>query len=318
MTPERFAVLQALLAYLLARCGEEREATIPADELVERFRIPPEELEEHLSLLNLVNFGGGCYTVYAELDGAQVHVDKELYGETFRAAPRLTPLEARAIRLALEYVGPMIAAEAHTPLERVRRKLEETFGQFELAQTPEPHGDDSRGELRLDVQRRRSAAGGSSRSSTRRRARRRRRRASSSRTCSSASSRTGRAHVGPHARRRAELPARPDARARSCTSERFEPREGFEPSRLRDARTARVLYTRSRALGARARRASARRRGRRRRYAGRQRRVARERDLLLPRRGGRARARRPAHAHRATARRSSRASSASNRLRVTT
>src|SRR5262249_22767211 len=65
-------------------------------------------------------------------------VDKEMYGDTFRAAPRLTPLEARAIRLALEYVGPMIAAEAHTPLERVRRKLEETFGEFELARTPEP------------------------------------------------------------------------------------------------------------------------------------------------------------------------------------
>src|SRR5438309_9486322 len=32
----------------------------------------------------------------------------------------------------------MIAADAHTPLDRVRRKLEETFGEFELAQTPEP------------------------------------------------------------------------------------------------------------------------------------------------------------------------------------
>ena len=33
----------------------------------------------------------------------------------------------------------MIAADAHTPLSRVRKKLEETFGQFELARTPEPH-----------------------------------------------------------------------------------------------------------------------------------------------------------------------------------
>jgi proteasome accessory factor C len=108
---------------------------------VERFSIPEDQLEEHLSLLNLVNFGGGCYTVYAELHGDTVRVDKELYGDTFRAAPRLTPLEARAIRLALEFVGPMIAAGAHTPLERVRAKLEETFGRFELAQTPEPHED---------------------------------------------------------------------------------------------------------------------------------------------------------------------------------
>src|SRR5690348_18468382 len=40
-----------------------------------------------------------------------------------RAPPRLTPLEARAIRLALEFVGPMIAADARTPLERVRAKI---------------------------------------------------------------------------------------------------------------------------------------------------------------------------------------------------
>jgi proteasome accessory factor C len=33
----------------------------------------------------------------------------------------------------------MIAAGAHSPLDRVRAKLEETFGQFELSQTPEPH-----------------------------------------------------------------------------------------------------------------------------------------------------------------------------------
>jgi proteasome accessory factor BC len=138
VAPERFGLLQALLAYLLDACGEGNEAEIPARELAERFRIAPESLEEHLSLLNLVNFGGGCYAVYAELRGDHVHVDKELFGDTFRAPPRLTPLEARAIRLALEFVGPMIAADAHTPLARVRRKLEDTFGEFELAQTPEP------------------------------------------------------------------------------------------------------------------------------------------------------------------------------------
>jgi proteasome accessory factor BC len=138
VAPERFAVLQALLAYLLDRCGEDSQAEFPAQELVDRFNIPFEGLEEHLSLLNLVNFGGGCYAVYAELDGDTVRVDKELFGDTFRAPPRLTPLEARAIRLALEFVGPMIAADARSPLERVRSKLEETFGEFELAQTPEP------------------------------------------------------------------------------------------------------------------------------------------------------------------------------------
>jgi proteasome accessory factor BC len=142
VAPERFGVLQALLAHLLAACGEEREATISAAELADRFSIPPDQLEEHLSLLNLVNFGGGCYAVYAELHDDEVHVDKELFGDTFRRPPRLTPLEARAIRLALEFVGPMVSAGAHDTLANVRRKLEETFGQFELSQTPEPHAGD--------------------------------------------------------------------------------------------------------------------------------------------------------------------------------
>ncbi len=145
VAPERFGVLQALLAHLLAACGDDRGTTLEADELAERFSIPREELQETLSLLNLVNFGGGCYTVYAEVneDTGRVRVDKELYGDVFRRAPKLTPLEARAIRLAIEYVGPTIAADAHTPLARVRRKLEETFGQFELSPAPTKRpGDD--------------------------------------------------------------------------------------------------------------------------------------------------------------------------------
>jgi len=145
--PERFAVLQSLLAHLLGRCGDERRAIIPATELTERFRIPSDQLDEHLQLLNLVNFGGGCYAVYAALEGDVVRVEKELFGDVFRRPPRLTPLEARAIRLALEFVGPMIAAKAHTPLERVRRKLEETFGQFERRETPEPPVETAEEEL---------------------------------------------------------------------------------------------------------------------------------------------------------------------------
>jgi predicted DNA-binding transcriptional regulator YafY len=139
VAPERFGVLQALLAFLLASCGNATSARIPASEIVERFKIPPDQLDDHLQLLNLVNFGGGCYAVYAALEDDEVYVEKELFGDTFRRPPRLTPLEARAIRLALEFVGPMIAAEAHTPLERVRRKLEETFGEFDVDEGPERH-----------------------------------------------------------------------------------------------------------------------------------------------------------------------------------
>ena len=244
VAPERFAVLQALLAYLLAECGTDREATIPAGEIVTRFNIPEDELEEHLSLLNLVNFGGGCYTVYAELHGDEVHVDKELYGETFRAAPRLTPLEARAIRLALEYVGPMIAADAHTPLDRVRKKLEDTFGQFELAQTPEPHVDTEEEQL---VRVFSEAIG--------------KRRLVEIEYQKEGEQNWSNRTVEPYSLER-ELPNwrvhtwdrtrdgersfRLDRmRGATLTKETFDPREGFEPSRLRDARTAQVLYSKS-------------------------------------------------------------------------
>jgi proteasome accessory factor BC len=240
--PERFAVLQALLAYLLDRCGENAEAEIPAADLVERFGIPPKELEEHLSLLNLVNFGGGCYAVYAELDGDTVRVDKELFGDTFRAPPRLTPLEARAIRLALEFVGPMIAADARTPLERVRAKLEETFGEFELAQTPEPQvqraEEDLVGTLSRGLRERRLVEvdylkEGEDEIST---------------------------HlVEPYSlerrlpywyvhtwdrTREAERSFRLDRmRSARIQRSRFEAREGFDPHEFRDARTARIWYS---------------------------------------------------------------------------
>ena len=169
VAPERFGVLQALLAHLLASCGDEtrrpprrRRARGSAS------RSRARSSRSTLSLLNLVNFGGGCYTVYAEVDEetGRVRVDKELYGDVFRKPPKLTPLEARAIRLAIEYVGPTIAADAHTPLERVRRKLEETFGQFELAQTPRPRGRRRRGGRSCGRSRTAPTSAGSSRSST--------------------------------------------------------------------------------------------------------------------------------------------------------
>jgi proteasome accessory factor BC len=241
VAPERFGLLQALLAYLLAACGEEAQAVIPAAELIDRFMIPAEALEEHLALLNLVNFGGGCYAVYAELRGDNVHVDKELFGDTFRSPPRLTPLEARAIRLALEFVGPMIAAEAHRPLDKVRRKLEETFGQFDL-QTAEPPAD------RVEERLIRALSEGIKRR----------------RLVDIEYVKVGEEAVVAHTvepywlerqlphwyvhtwdRTRGDVRSFRLDRMRSATlgSEKFEPREGFEPDRLRDARVARIHYS---------------------------------------------------------------------------
>ena len=242
VVPERFAVLQALLAFLLARCGERPSAEIPAREIVETFHIPKDQLQDHLSLLSLVNFGGGCYAVYAELQGDVVRVDKELYGDTFRAPPRLTPLEARAITLALEFVGPMIAAEANDPLRNVRRKLEETFGQFDRAQTPDPHVGTEEEDLVKTLSR----------------AIRDRRlveieyqkegeETPSHRVVEPYTLERELPHWYVHTWDRtndAERSFRLDRmRSARLTKDRFEPREEFEPHEFRDARVARILYS---------------------------------------------------------------------------
>ncbi len=242
VAPERFAVLQALLAHLLAACGEERSAVIDASELIKGFNIPEDQLQDHLSLLNLVNFGGGCYAVYAQLEGDKVRVDKELWGDTFRSPPRLTPLEARAIRLALEFVGPMIAADAHTPLDRVRRKLEETFGEFELAQTPQPYAGSEEERLVRTLS---DAI--------------RKRRLVELEYLKEGEETPSARVVEPYALERSlpywyvhtydrtsegDRTFRIDRmRNARMARETFEPREGFEPTRLRDARRARIWYS---------------------------------------------------------------------------
>jgi proteasome accessory factor BC len=242
VAPERFGLLQALLAHLLAACGDDKTAVLDARELADGFSIPLEELQDNLSLLNLVNFGGGCYAVYAEHVDDVVRVDKELYGDVFRRPPKLTPLEARAIRLAIEYVGPTIAADAHTKLTRVRTKLEETFGRFDLNATPEPRvASDEEALVRVlseGVEKRRVVEleylkDGEEKPTLRR--------------------------VEPYTIER-ELPVwrvhtwdrtvdgartfRLDRmRSARLTDERFAPREGFDPSYLHNPRVARLLHS---------------------------------------------------------------------------
>src|ERR671932_2556683 len=162
-------------------------------------------------------------------------------GDTFRAPPRLTPLEARAIRLALEFVGPMVAAEAHNPLDNVRRKLEETFGQFELAQTPEP--EVTRDEEQFVATLARAI---------------RERRLVELEYLKEGSATPTKRIVEPYALER-ELPNwsvhtwdrtrdgertfRLDRmRSARLTKERFEPRDEFEPHEFRDARAVRIWY----------------------------------------------------------------------------
>ena len=157
-------------------------------------------------------------------------------------APRLTPLEARAIRLALEFVGPMIAAGTHSPLDRVRAKLEETFGAFDL-------DADARAARRRRGGSRRDAHAGD------RRAPRRRARVPQA-GVDRGDDADGRAvldrapaaalvrpHLGSRPRPAAQLPPRPDEEREAAAEAASRPRAGFDRSELHDATTARIWYS---------------------------------------------------------------------------
>ena len=197
-------------------------------------------------------------TPSASTTDASIHVEKELYGDEFRRPARLSPLEAKALLLALDLVGPLVAADAGTTLDDVRAKLEAAFGRYDMRGAPDAAADAARRGRALGALARRCA------SRTRRRDRVPRR---------------ARPTTVERARRRAALPARrarrlvlrhlgshaPTASARSASTasarrercdETFERRASVDRARRRRARRPRrhgvgVVLGRGRALGAR-------------------------------------------------------------------
>ena len=159
VAPERFGVLQALLAYLLAACGDGRATRDPgATSSPSASTIPPRgargaplaaqprQLRRRLLRgLRRARAATRCTSTRSST------------ATRSGCAPRLTPLEARAIRLALEYRRP-----ARSPPRRTRRSTacarssRRPSAQFELDQTPEPHGRARRGGARRDALARRS------------------------------------------------------------------------------------------------------------------------------------------------------------------
>lgn len=125
---ERFARLLALMTRLLAACGDSPEAHIPVSELREALNLDRKVLEDDIGLLNLINFGGGCYALYAQLEGDTVAVLKETYGDRFARPARLSPLEAKALLWTLDFIGDRLPVEAGTSLSSVRAKLEAAIG----------------------------------------------------------------------------------------------------------------------------------------------------------------------------------------------
>ena len=101
--PERFARLVTLASVLIA-AGRE-DAARRSSEVCERLQISEQELREDISVLNVVNFGGGAYVIYAEVQGDEIEVDTEPYSDTFDRPARLLPIEANALIAAINFLG---------------------------------------------------------------------------------------------------------------------------------------------------------------------------------------------------------------------
>jgi proteasome accessory factor C len=125
--PERFARLVTLASVLIAAGREDRRLSVA--EVCDQLNMTPQELREDISVLNVVNFGGGAYVIYAEmLPSGEIEVDPEPYSDTFDRPARLLPIEGNALVAAIDLIGlaqedlrtareKVVAALGHDPVE---------------------------------------------------------------------------------------------------------------------------------------------------------------------------------------------------------
>jgi predicted DNA-binding transcriptional regulator YafY len=120
--PERFARLVTLASVLIeaGRAGRR----IGVEHVCEQLQISPQELREDVAVLNVVNFGGGAYVLYAEvLPSGEIEVDPEPYSDTFDRPARLLPIEARALLAAIELLGVHLSEHLPTARDKLERAL---------------------------------------------------------------------------------------------------------------------------------------------------------------------------------------------------
>jgi proteasome accessory factor C len=140
--PERFARLVTLASILIeaGRAGER----VPVDDICDRLQLSEEELREDLSVLNVVNFGGGSYVLYAEInEQGEIEVDPEPYSDNFDRPARLLPVEAKALVAAIDLIGEHIPEGA---LTSAREKIVAALGEDPMEQglqVARASGDDS-------------------------------------------------------------------------------------------------------------------------------------------------------------------------------
>ncbi|MBK5110689.1 MAG: WYL domain-containing protein [Thermoleophilia bacterium] len=121
--PERFGRLVTLAGMLIGAAKEDRRLSVA--DLCRRLELSGEELKDDIDVLNVVNFGGGTYVLYAEIKGDEVEVDSEPYGDSFARPARLLPLEAKALVAAIDLVGDHLP---QTRLDSARDKIVEALG----------------------------------------------------------------------------------------------------------------------------------------------------------------------------------------------
>ncbi len=141
--PERFARL-VTLASILIRAGRAGER-VKIAEVCERLQLSEEELIEDVNVLNVVNFGGGSYVLYAEIDeqAGEIEVDPEPYSDNFDRPARLLPVEAKALIAAIDLIGEHIPEGS---LTSAREKIVAALGEDPMEQglqVARAGGDDS-------------------------------------------------------------------------------------------------------------------------------------------------------------------------------
>ncbi len=141
--PERFARLVTLASILIqaGRAGQR----LPVAELRARLQLSEEELREDIDVLNVVNFGGGSYVLYAEIheEEGEIEIDPEPYSDNFDRPARLLPVEGKALVAAIDLIGEHIPEGS---LSSARAKIVAALGEDPMEQglhVAHAAGDDS-------------------------------------------------------------------------------------------------------------------------------------------------------------------------------
>ena len=140
--PERIARL-VTLASILIQAGRA-DLRLRAADVCEQMQISDAELREDVNVLNVVNFGGGSYVLYAEIsDSGEIEVDPEPYSDNFARPARLLPVEAKALVAAIDLIGEHLPEGS---LASSRKKIVDALGADPMDQglhVANAGGDDS-------------------------------------------------------------------------------------------------------------------------------------------------------------------------------